>query len=509
MHDASWIDRCLGAARPVSGDPDQLTAAVAAATMALDGTVTPPRITARSYAPARQAEVDWTIALAALRTDHDAAAAIDRAFASADPIADADARDRILLWGALELRARGELARAATWAGALRGAEYRHELVAQDVRLLAESGDLDGARKALATLPPIWTLRADVDSWHGYPRWVGSAAAATCLALTSPQVAASPAARALVEDGERLSAQITEEWRQNREQRALALAWARLGELEHALIVTSRMPGSERSRALVELLDLFGDGSTVKLARIAALARRAIAATRSAPLVLSETLADLDEVRDFVGQAVVGEVVAAIARRHLARNDLAAAAAAIETIPTNLSAHHEAALQLECVRLTRGETTLDRVMATVPPDGPYASNLLGAASAVGCMEVVDALLRGARHADRLATSEARHLIQHARFDDAAALLRSFWDRLRPIDRSELQAALITALSQAGRTIDALGVWSGTPAHDDELPEQSALAAGHRLIVALVATGAIEQAQALRGELAPRLARLAR
>jgi hypothetical protein len=507
MHGSCWIDRCLGDARRVSWEPDQLTAAVAGATMALDGHVARPTIEATSYAPARQAEVDWTIALAALATNQGAAAAtVDRAFATADQIGDAAARDRILLWGAIELRARGDMARAAQWAAALRNDDHRRELVADDVRRRAESGDLDGAQEAIATLPPIWSLRVDVESWHGYPRWVGSAAAAACAALASPRVASSPAARAVAEAAERLSTQITEEWRQNREHRALALAWARLGDLERAMFAASRMPGSERSSTLVELLDLFGDAPGVELARLEVDARRAIAATRSAPLVLSDAKTDPDALHAFVGDVVVGEIGAAIARRHLAREDLVLAGAAIQAIPTHLSAHHEAALQLACARLKRGETTVERVVASLSPDDPMIGNLIGAASRVGCLEVVHALLRGARHADRLAANETWRSILQARFDDATALLCSAWDRLTPIDRGELQAGLVSALSRAGRLSDALAVSSSMPAHDAELPEKMALAADHRLIVSLAATGELPKAQALRVALAPRLAR---
>jgi len=45
MRDASWIDRCVGARDRVSLEPEQLTAAVAAATVVARSTPTASRAT--------------------------------------------------------------------------------------------------------------------------------------------------------------------------------------------------------------------------------------------------------------------------------------------------------------------------------------------------------------------------------------------------------------------------------------------------------------------------------
>ena len=481
---SAWLDRCLGPRERISDDPDVLVVAVAAATVALDGIVTSPVLEPKSWAPARQAELELTVALAALASQHDATAMLDRAFAAADTIDQAPARDRVLLWG-VDALAHRDPVRAAAWAGALRDDDFHREVAAHELRRLDESSQ----RQALGRLPPMWGIRTD-EAWPGYPRWLGSASAAACVALAGP---------ALCEVAEHLTRQITEDWRQNREYRLLALAWARAGELERALIAASRMPGTERSSAIVDLLELFGDDPAIDLPRLAALAREAIAATRSEPFILGA--ADLDESRAFIDSAVTGAVEAAIARRHVNRGDLASARASIETIHDGLSVHHEAALHLACAQIARGEMTVDQVSADFA-SRPFAQNLVEVA-AVSCLDLVPGLLHRVKFADRQLGNVTRNLIDQGRFDAASVLLSRFWDGMEK--PGELAAALVTGLTLSGQVRDALVLVRTLPAPEYPIYQRMVLAAAYRLIVALVHAGELAEAQALRAELAPRLA----
>ena len=491
--DRAWIDTCLGAPTPIPWEPVHLAAAVAAARAALDGATDVPRIESPSYAPARQAEVAWTVASAALDAKREAAVLVDGAFAAATAVANASKRDRVLLWGALALR-RPDPARAATWAAAIKDPSYQPELAAHEVVRLAHDGDGRAAVVAIAKLSPQWDLRGDVEDWHGYPRWLGSAATAACVAVAASAFASSADARPLVEAAERLTAKVTEEWRQNREVRALALAWARIGDLDRAFAAVSRMPGTERAGAIVALLDGFGDAPGVDLAHVDALARKAIAATRQAPFVLTGSAADRASLDDFIGQAVVGEVVAALARRHLARGDLRGASAAVDAIPTNLSKHHEAALQLACAR------------KVAPGDLPadYAANLAAAAAQVGCLDVMQRVLAGARFGDRIAQNIAWPMLAAGRLDETLALVRTIAE-LAPGRAAGLHAGLALALAQAGRGADARAVVVAIP-RQPEIIEQGVVAAAYGAVVALVAAGDLAGARALEGTLAPRLGR---
>jgi hypothetical protein len=484
----SWIDRCLGTTQPVMWTGDMLTAAAAAATLALDGTLTWPVVRVESYSPAAQAEVDTTIAMTALATgrDHDA---VDRAFVTADGVAGNSPRDRVLRWGALELRARGD-ARAARWAAAIRDADFRHEVAAHDVRLCAEAGDFAAARAALAKLPPMWGVMSG-EAWPDHPRWLGSAAAASAVALTSPAVAAAPGARDLVGEAERMTAQITEDWRQNRELRILAMAWARAGELERALAATSRMPGSERARAIAGLLDGFGDAPGVDLARIVPQARAAIAATRSAPFVLSD--GPRGDIDSFIADAVSGEVTAAIVRRHLARGELDRARAAVVAIPTNLSSHHEAALQLACARLARGETTVEAIVSGLPEY--FRDNLLRAALEVGSLDVAAAMVHLVRFGHRIIANTINDAIHGGRLTAAAGMLRALWGRVE--FATMCLAALVGKLVQTGRIAEAHALWQDLSAGERSDPLR---AAGHRLVIGLVLTRQPDAARAVHREL---------
>lgn len=505
-----WSERCLGDAQTIAWAPDQLIAARAAAASALDGIVDVPDIAA-----ARSADLAWAIAEAALVASHDASATLERAFAEADRIAEETPRELALLRGVLELRELGDLAGSARWASALRQDRARHEVVANDVRLLAEAGNVDGARGALASLPAYWTLQTDAEYWHGYPRWLGSAAMAACVALSHARVVSSPAASELVDDAERATAAVDEEWRQNREYRAIAFAWARLGQLDRALATTALMPGSERAAAIVALLDRFGDGPEVDVAQLEQLARDAIAGHRAVIVVDDEVTqlrgsvpeaSEVAQARAFVDQVVLGDVVAALVRRHLARGDLAAARTAIDSIPPDLSSHHEARLQLEAARLRRGEATLDEVVAALPANELLVANLARAAAAIGDVALMHAVLRSGRHPQRIAANETRRAIQQLRLEDAAALLSSSWSLLGTYDRADLHAALVDAHVTIGRIGEALQVWSSAAPHDDPTPEHIALAAGLRLVVALVAIGETGKAQVLRSAIEQRLAR---
>jgi tetratricopeptide (TPR) repeat protein len=497
MRDESWIDRCVGARDRVSLEPEQLTAAVAAATVALDGRVSPPEIEPQMFFPQRHFEVAWTVALGALVTGRDAGELVERALAATSVIKKPGDRDRALLWGALELRAHGYSDGATHWTAGIQDADAKHELAAGDVARLAERGDIERARRALAELPAMWSIRSDVTAWHGYPRWLGSAAAAAA-------VVAAPETRGLVEDAERLSESIDQDWRRNREQRALALAWARLGDLERAFVAASRMPGSERADALVELLDRFGDAPGLEVATLARLARRAMASTRSAPFILTDSVGDRAELADFVGQATEAQVEAAIARRHLARGDLAAARKLAERLPANLSAREESALQVQCARLRLGEIGIDELMATVPTSDWIVPNLVDAAASSGCVPVVQALLPRAQYPDRIARNVIQRLTANGWLEAALAMLRGVGEHIGPFDRAETQAQLAMALATAGRFDDAIALVRA--AHDMPRADEVLLVAGHRVIVVLAAAGETAKASALRADLAPRLRR---
>jgi hypothetical protein len=488
--DAGWIDRCLGAPSRMSLDPTHLVAAAPAARAALDGGADVPRVEVTSYAPARQAEVAWTVASAALGAKRDAGALVDRAFTEADKVSEPYKRDRVLAWGAIELRRAGDTDRATTWVAAIKDADYKPELAAAEVARFAAAGDGEAARKAFAALPPMWSLRSDVEFWPGYPRWIGSAAAAACVALASPAFATSPAARQLVEDADQRTAKVSEAWRQNREYRALALAWARVGDLDRAMVATSRMPGSERSDAIVAILDDFGDAPGVDLARVGALARKAIAASRTAPLVLGAN--PQNEMDTFVGQAVTADVVAALVRRHLVRGDRRTAKAAADSIPTNLSKHYEAALQVDC------QARLDT--------RDYAANLAAAAAQVKCFDVMQRILQTETYGDRIAENIAWSTIATNHLDTALPMLRTI-TQLAPDRAAPLHGDLAFALARAGRGTDAVAVINAIPTQPYKNHEAAVLASGYRSIVVLVTLGDVTSAKALDALLAPRLAHI--
>lgn len=495
--DLGWIDRCLGEPSPVAFDPDQLVAAKAAARAALEGATDVPRVEVSSYAPDRQAQVACTVAAAALAAKRDASILVDAAFAEATKVSDAAKRERVLGWGVIELRRAGDPARATKWAAAIADADYKPELVAHEVARLAAAGDGDGARKALGTLPASWGLFSDVEFWPGYPRWIGSAGAAACVALASPAFAKTPAARALVEDAEKLTAKVSEEWRQNREYAAIALAWARVGDLDRALVATSHMPGSERSTAIASVLDGFGDAPGVELAHVGALARKAIAASRSAPAVIGAKPAD--DTGSFVESAVTADVTAALVRRHIARRDLAAAKAAAESIPENLSRRYEAELQVACA----GSTNVDAIVAGLADT--YRANLAAAAAQVKCFDVTARLLKTLPHGENFANNLLWSTIAANRLDDASALLAKVGSRLRSIDLAENTGALAYALARDGRGAEALALIKATAVLEYKNTERALVSAGYRSVAALVANGDLANAKALDALLAPRLA----
>lgn len=71
----------------------------------------------------------------------------------------------------------------------------------------------------------------------------------------------------------------------------------------------------------------------------------------------------------------------------------------------------------------------------------------------------------------------------------------------------MHGELAFALARAGRGTDAIGVLSAMPALKSKTLEQTVLAAGHRAVVELVATGDTTSARELHELLAPRLARV--
>jgi hypothetical protein len=498
--DRAWLDCALGIPRPISWEPEHIIAAVAAATLALEGFDTAPAIEPKPYAPARQAEVDLAIVRAAFAAKHDASSIIERAFASARSVTDEAVRDRVLAWGVVELRAVGDTG-ADAWAAEIGSHDYAAELAAYEVVRLAHAGKLAEATRALAALPPLWGVRTDVEYWHDYPRWLGSAAAAAAVAIAAPIEASS--ANSLLEAADALSLQITEDWRKNREYRALALAWGRAGNLESALAAASRMPGIERARVIAELLDRFGDAPPMEVDRLGALAKDAFAAPTGAPLVLG-AVTDRTALTDFIAQATAGEIAAALVRRHLARGDMSAADAAASAIPSNLSAHHEAVLQVGCARVAAGERTLDDVLAALPD--AYGPNLAAAAAQIGGVEVLQAIVNREQLGARLAVNVAWPMIATGRLDTARALLQGI-DELAPSRAPALHGELLSAFARASRPADAIAVLSAIPALESKTLEQTVLAAGHGAIVELVALDERTAARELHELLAPRLARV--
>ncbi len=498
--DRAWSDCCLGTPRAISWEPEHIIAAVAAATLALDGFDSAPAIEHKPYAPARQAEVDLALVCAAHATGRDARSIIDRALAAARSVTDEAARDRVLAWGVVLLRAADD-SRADAWAKEIRAPDYGPELAAHEVVRLAHAGKLADATTALVALPPLWGVRTDVECWHGYPRWLGSAAATAALALAAP--IDTSAAQALVAAADALSLQIAEDWRKNREYRALALAWGRAGDLGRALSAASHMPGIERAGAIAELLDRFGDAPPANVDRLAALAQSAFAAPTGAPFV-SGAVTDRAGLSDFIAQATAGEIAAALVRRHLARGDLHAAEAAAVAIPSNLSAHHEAMLQVGVARIAAGERSVDDVLAALPD--AYGPNLAAAAAQAGSVDVMQAIVNREPFGDRVAQNVAWPLIATGRLDTARALLQGI-DELAPSRAPALHGELLFALARAGRPADAQAVLSAIPTLKSRTLEQTVLAAGHRAIVELVALGDVAAARTLHERLAPRLARV--
>jgi hypothetical protein len=509
--DRAWSDCCLGTPRAISWEPEHIIAAVAAATLALDGFDSAPTIEPKPYAPARQAEVDLALARAALAAKRDAGSIFDRAFASARSVSEDAKRDRALAWGAVELRVAGD-ARADAWAAEIGTRDYTPELAAYEVIRLAHAGKLSEATTALAALPPLWGVRTDVEYWHDYPRWLGSAAGAAAMALAAPIEAR--AAQCLVDAADALSLQITEDWRKNREYRALALAWGRAGNLERAFAAASRMPGIERARVIAELLDRFGDAMVTSVGRsgdalpakvehLAALAKASFAAPTGAPLVIG-AVTDRAALSDFIAQATAGEIAAAIVRRHIARGDLAAADAAAAAIPSNLSAHHEAVLQAGCARLAVDARALEDVLAALPD--AYGSNLAAAAAQVGNVDVMQAIVTREPFGDRIASNVAWPMIATGRLDTARVLLQGIHE-LAPGRAPALHGELLSAFARAGRPADAIAVLTAIPTLKSKTLEQTVLAAGHRAVVELVALGEGAAARELHELLAPRLARV--
>jgi hypothetical protein len=504
----TWTNRCLGEPSRITWVKEQRLAAVAAATFALDGAVAIPSVDAPPYAQERRFQLEWTIARAGLAMGLDTAATtavIDQAFASASAMTDESKRDRALLWAALDLEDYGNPSAAARFVAAFRDNDFPVEHSAREIPRLVARGDIAGARRALAKLPPSWGIRTDVEAWHDNPRWYGSVAAAACVALAAPGALTAPEIKTLLEDAESITAKVADEWRLNRELRSLALAWGRVGELERAIVVASRMPGTERADALVELIDLFGKDAKLPLDQIDSLARHALAATQSDPLVIgSADPADRADMKDFVAQVGLGEVVAAIARQQTARGDRAAAAKAIATIPENLSIRHKSALQLGCARILAGEQTIDDVLSTTPRDDLMIPNLIDAASDVGCVEVMQKLMRGHRLEQRLADNMLHRLIYAGRLDDAIALLRAEWDILSGVDRTERLDELLTSLARDGRASEGSTLFRSLPPETTDLIEERALVAGYRLVVALATSKNLAEAKTLRDSLAPRL-----
>lgn len=203
-----------------SWEPHQLAAAQAVATLALDGAVAVPEIEPPEYAPATQFHSTWDVAVASHRLGRDAASLFDRALADARAMKDYQGqRSRTFLFAALALEELGMPARVEPFVRAIEDDDVRHELAANRVRFAVEAGDIDRALEGLRALPPTWSMYSELAE---HRPWLGSAAAAACVALSSLEVAKSPRASALVEAAAAISEGI-DGWRRNGAWRALAL----------------------------------------------------------------------------------------------------------------------------------------------------------------------------------------------------------------------------------------------------------------------------------------------
>ncbi|HEU0036172.1 MAG TPA: hypothetical protein VFQ53_36415 [Kofleriaceae bacterium] len=499
--DPSWFDRAVPGWRSVSFDPDQLRAEHAAAAIAFGGPLVLPTTEPATYKPGRPAEIAFPAMLAALDTGR-GSQLVDEVDAVLEAISTPDVHWRLRLWGAYELLARGDRVRAERWVRWIPDVRYRDEYLGHELARRAQHGDVRGALDAIDRLPAEWALMSDMEYWAGYPRWLGSVAAAACAALAYRGVSAD-AGRALVERAEQRTLEHDgEDWRANREQRALAFAWARLGDLERAWTAIGRMPGSERSKAISDLLDEVATSTTTDLAQLRDLARRALGTPEPDAAEGDRS----EDIHDFIETAMAGDVNFALVRAYLRRGDVAAAEATFDTIPSNLSVCYEAALVLECARLARGETTLDEVLGVVPGEH-YRANLVGAAMHAGCAPVIAPLLRGVRYPERIAANHLNAMLAAWQLGPALTMVQALRDVLSSGDRGELQLRLVRALVAAGQPLAALDVMRQLPPIEYPYPERMAVCAGFTAVVALVAAGHIAEAHALHADVAARLARV--
>jgi hypothetical protein len=268
------------------------------------------------------------------------------------------------------------------------------------------------------------------------------------------------------------------------------------------------MPGSGRGTVIAALLDDFGDSSRVELGELERLARAAIAAPRGAPIVISDRdrfeapdAAERAARADFVDQVVTAEVVAAIARRHMVRGDLAAAESLIATIDDGFSLYHEAQLQLACVLHARGELDLADVVDGIGAN-PFSANLISAAMRVDGVEIAATLARSVKHGGRIAGNVAHELVDRGRSEVARALVLAAWDQIVMIEQADLQALLAGAFARDGRWADAIAMLETQ--HRAAIPERVVIAAGLRLVVAMALAGVVQPARELRDALRQRL-----
>ena len=396
------------------------------------------------------------VAYATLAAGRDASSLLDAALAAATAVTDPAMRDRLLGWGAVELRtydvssppppqlprarlqARARRARCRSPRGSRRPRRSSHR-----ARRAAADVGTPHRRRVLARLPALDRQRSCSGVRSSSPEGCG---VTVCAHVRR-------AGRGADLEGHRGVAA------ESRVPRARAGLGADRRS-DRAMLAASRMPGTERADVIVDVLDGVADTKTLDLAHVAALANKAIAAaaTRAKPLVLTDPSTDRAELNDFIGQAALGEVVAALARRYIARGDLASAKAAVDAIPTNLSSHHEAALQLGCARKAKGEVTLDAIVAALP--AAYDANLAEAAAQVGCVDVMKAILGRASYGERIAENVAWSTLASGRLDAALALLRAI-DVLDATRVASLHADLAFALARAGRATDGA---RGAPRH---------------------------------------------
>jgi hypothetical protein len=366
---------------------------------------------------------------------------------------------------------------------------------ARDSVARAASGDLVGAREGVAALPPTWSVYSDPFGGAAH-RWLGSPAMAACMSLVPDAAARATGARELVEAAEAVTRHVNDDWRRNREWRAIATAWARVGDPERALAAAVQMPGSERAELIGELVrDLGPDVPADRFARLVAGARAALATKPGTPLVIPDRAdGPSKELTDVVQGSIAGEVEAALVVALVARGDLDGAQAGIARIPDNLAAHARALGAYAC--------GLARAKRAAPSDAiSFAEAYVSGLADAGCG--AEARAFAGAGGDVLARQTIAALLADSLVDDAADVYadhRAGWDGAPGADQLCL---VLDALARAGRVDHARLLLAAEPPAKYPLIRQEISTCGLRVVPAMVRAGRADEARRLRDRMEAR------